>query len=821
MITSRDSITRWFEANRLRLAGRGAWLSGGEPGRLDPSGFEAARIRILFCRLSTYRDVLHSISHRMLYWAAAGVPGVHADLAWLPPPRDARLMTAAGVPWWTASGAHEAPGAFDVLAVSISTPQEALNLPAALRNSGIALSRTERAAAGNQPLVVIGGQAAGSVPFIHGADGNGLVDVVCLGDGIEWLREMLGLCLRTGRGNLHGMLAGLARIPGSYIPSLYSHRYDAAGSLSIAAATPDAPLPAVNRSDRPDSWTGGYDGAYIPFDDEEQEETIPLAFGCRYRCRFCQTGWARADLAPTPPEALAACAGRLKAAMAASDLNLLASDACSVAGLDRIVQRLAPSFRHVSVKSLALASLSRHPETDAVMEMLDKREYTFGVEGISPRLRRWLGKQADAPVLNAAVARLAGSGIRQLKLFFILTGLETEEDAQDLRALLAGIRAAGGCRVIASFTPLFHSPFTPLQFAPLRETGPGLVRSVRRAVSSAGAEFRLSAGPAEIRLMNLLCRAGRRATRTLIRLSLDRGLLYYDALPEDALALAEKELAADGIRPDALSGDMSDRVLPWDDMQAGHTRGELLVSYRRAQEEAAGESRAEPARNRAAARRAHRRHRPSPAPAEITLSFGLDLDPREAIGPDVTLARGALRRMFLDDPDLARAYRGSPRLVRFPLAAGRAGLQAAFLAGAGPKAVRPLAAALPDAPWYVVRFPADPEIISNWLSVLRRMRAPVQSVRREDGMWHLVSPAHRVKSGLAAAIESAGTLRLVCSRAAAGQVAEPDLRLLAGGVTEAIGGMAAGKCRVCGSRAFAPLSGEPGVSLAAGSLCAH
>jgi radical SAM superfamily enzyme YgiQ (UPF0313 family) len=826
MKTDHDTIAQWYRDNRLQMTGLGAWLDGGEPGRMDSAAFDSAGLRILFCRLSPYRDVRPSISHRMLYWAASTVRDVYPDLAWLPPLRDAALMSAAGIPWWTASGAKQSPTAFDILAISISTPQEALNLPAALKRSGLALSHAERLADKSQPLIVLGGQAAGSVPFIHGHAGpghtaaaGGLVDIVCLGDGLEWLRELLALGLRAGRGRLQTILPELARVPGSYIPSLYAHHYDDDGSLTISPADPDTPLPALHRTDDSAAWTTGYDGAYIPFDDDDQEETLPLAFGCRYRCRFCQTGWIRKNLSSTGAEALIACAGRIKQAMAASDLNLLASDACSVAGLDRIVGQLTPAFRHVSVKSLALASMARHAEADAVVRMLDKREFTFGVEGVSRRLRRWLGKQADAVLLFDAMKRLARSGIRQLKLFFILTGLEEEKDVEELRALLDSVRAIKDCRAIASFTPLFHAPFTPMGFAPMYEPGDPLVTSIRQTVTAAGAEFRLSADPAEIRLINLLCRAGRRATSTLLHLSLDRGFRYYETIPTEALAVAEQHLAGQGIDIESLTRECVDSVLPWDDIQAGHTRRQLLKSYRQALEEEAGEG-----PSTVASYTTTRPHPPATRQApveEATLSFRIMLDPADALRPGATVARGALRRMFVKSPNLLAGYRGLPQLIRFPLASGLAILRASFRADIRPEADLIVQPPPPDAPWFLVRFAGDPARTKYWLDRLRQTRIPFQSVRRDGNLWHVINPTHRSKTGLASVIECDRSFRLLATSALAALPGDECPRFLAHGVTEILGEMETGKCKTCGSRRFRPIHGESALPLTPSSLCAH
>jgi hypothetical protein len=56
-----------------------------EPGGPERASFASADLRVLLCRLSTYEQVLPSVTHRALLWAARGVPGVHADVAYRPP----------------------------------------------------------------------------------------------------------------------------------------------------------------------------------------------------------------------------------------------------------------------------------------------------------------------------------------------------------------------------------------------------------------------------------------------------------------------------------------------------------------------------------------------------------------------------------------------------------------------------------------------------------------------------------------------------------------------------------------------------------------
>ena len=276
---TREELERWVADHRGELSGGGMALDGGEPGRMDPGLFVGARVRVLIARLSCYRDVLHSITHRLLYWAARNTDGVFVDLAFWPPPRDAELMARDGVSWWLGTASKQPPARFDVVAVSLSVQQEALNFPSVLRQSGLKLSFAERMADADHPLVVLGGNAAGATPFLHGdVDGEetgGLVDAVCFGDGLTWLPHFLAAWAEAksaGAAKLD-FLARLARdVPGTYVPALYRHEHAAEKGACIRPLRDDLPARVAFRKDPADAWMKGYDGAFIPFSEEDEED---------------------------------------------------------------------------------------------------------------------------------------------------------------------------------------------------------------------------------------------------------------------------------------------------------------------------------------------------------------------------------------------------------------------------------------------------------------------------------------------------------------------------------------------------------------------
>ena len=806
------SFADWFTARRSDLTRGGLWLAGNEPGRPDPAGFVGARLRILLCRLSPYDDVAASITHRLLLCAARAVSGVYVDLAFFPSEKDAAAMRRDGVPLWLATGCKRAPADFDVVGISLSVQQEAANLPLALQESGLRLDAAGRLADAAHPLVILGGHGAGSVPFIHGdaagPGSGGLVDAVCLGDGVAWLQDFLRRLLanRAAGGDKTDFLLSLAReLPGTYVPARVRHVVRENRLVAIKPLEPGLSLPVEFRQDPMETWLAEYDGAYIPLSDEELEETLPLSAGCAYRCRFCQTGWMRRGFSAAARDSLRAAALRFKAAMVPSDLNLLASDACSVPDLERIVDDLGPLFRQVSVKSLSVSSLVRRPDAFRLLRKLAKHEFTFGVEGVSARLRAYLGKPAAAGDLLRIVGNLADGGLRRLKLFFIATGLEEERDYEELAHLLKGIRAqVPACRIIASFMPLFHAPFTPLQFAPVRVLSPGTETALAARVREANGEFRWSAYPDEIALMDRLCRAGRAATPALVEASLRGGLRYGQRLDPDRI----RELA--DVLPDDPDEKTPASVFPWSDLQAAADVDVLWASYRQACRALQDEP------ETVATGRVPPRAAPAPEsrPAESDrLSFWIRLAPEQARHPDHVVVRGFFRDRFAGWSAGAAAYLGDPRLRRPPGTHGLALASAEFRRGTRPPAGIPAPAEMPDVRedsiWFGVEW-ATALPAEAVLKRLKEARVKFQTVRKGANRWHVVERTFRARTGIAALREGDGTTQLYTQGSPA--LLANGLAGLEGsaGAVRAALAKADAPCPACGGTAYRALATDGG-----------
>lgn len=115
-------------------------------------------------------------------------------------------------------------------------------------------------------------------------------------------------------------------------------------------------------------------------------------------------------------------------------------------------------------------------------------------------MRAFYRKGLDGACLGRLREILIRPGIKELKLFYIISGLETAEDLDEFRAFAGEFGAARdgkapGLRILVSAGYLVRLPRTPLQHAPLcldRAVLEGLASSMKASCEAGGLEFRLA-----------------------------------------------------------------------------------------------------------------------------------------------------------------------------------------------------------------------------------------------------------------------------------------------------------------------------------------
>jgi len=256
--------------------------------------------------------------------------------------------------------------------------------------------------------IVVGG-AGGYGPAIF----DGTADVVCVGEGRRFIRTLV----IEGEGHAK-------RLPEAWVP----------GDTRPVIPNADFPwdMPPVLYPD----------GKYRVF----------VARGCKHKCLFCQTGFEQSyNKTVSPHKAIAQC-NALHAQ--GKKFELVTNDA----GADDIVQHvnggaLLASYRFSYLRSMPVRRLPT--------------VVRIGVEGVSERLRRAVGKPIKTGDLVELIHRLFSSG-KTVKLYFI-AGLpfESGADWEEIDELIKGIGRApkGICHM--TFHSFIPQPAAPLSVIPL------------------------------------------------------------------------------------------------------------------------------------------------------------------------------------------------------------------------------------------------------------------------------------------------------------------------------------------------------------------
>jgi radical SAM superfamily enzyme YgiQ (UPF0313 family) len=562
------NFLEWFERNHHRLTGYGVWLRGGEWNTLPAEACAERPFRILIARLSTYFDTVDSWTHKLLYSLAASDPAAFADLAYLPPQNDLAVFKSDGVPLLLGTGTKRPPSGFQLLALSNSCVQELINLPRLLAGSGIPLKKSERMSRQDVPLVILGGANAMNTSAFWTDDP--LLDGVFIGTGAESVKAIFGICRDAVLNGIPKPKAVeiLETVEGFLQPD----------KLRMTRIPPPMPPSAEDLPETAPVLHG-----------ESQPGCAPLAIseGCPCFCGFCSESWVRKPYRETPYDVLTEKMDAMKVGMGLSQIEFSSFNFNIHSRIYDLILHAAGRFDRIRLKSQRFDRIADDPAAVQILSAAGKTSMTCGLEGISPRLRRYLNKGLDDDKIADSFAALHAASLRELKVFLIATGLETTEDLREFDLLLDSLRNLQMKhdrypRTIFSVTPLVRFPWTPLEFedAPSSETVRDIVREIANRVRSHGFEFRESSPPHEYWVSQVLARASDpRVCDALVETGLDTEALYYRNIPERFAAVFRKRLAKRDFMPDGLlrgkppsqSGEQ-----PWRNIRTG-IRWEFLI----------------------------------------------------------------------------------------------------------------------------------------------------------------------------------------------------------------------------------------------------
>lgn len=503
--------------------------------------WEEASSRFLILRLSPFRDVERSTPHEFLYREVRqALPGAYIDFGFFPTARDRTVLEAGGVPLMHGIASARGAADFDVLLVSNAYTLEMVNLAPYLAGSGLPPTRTGRDSTlpgTSYPIVALGGSnAMASAALYDEATGDSLVDAVFFGEG-EGSVGPLAVLLAAASG-LHG----------------------AARLAALTAATHEVPgfwptairMPVAQTKANPEAYPGG--NPPVLAGEESGTSRLEITRGCPSFCTFCFEGWERKPFRERPFASIMAEARRLKAGVGMDSIELASYNFNAHSRVVDIIKALHETFWSVSFQSQRVDILARSPGLIKFEVIAGKRTFTIGVEGISTRVRAYYNKELHDADLRSVLERIVREGAREIKLFYILSGFETDADLAEFTGFTSWLRnlvseRPAAPRIMFSAGELIRMPFTPLAYERIiLDEAPYLAIRARfeTVIAGAGFEFRSPERFDEYCLSQVLALPPAGSLELLLALSA-RGYVYDRNLSRGAWDFARTWLQERGV----------------------------------------------------------------------------------------------------------------------------------------------------------------------------------------------------------------------------------------------------------------------------------
>lgn len=460
-MSERDPLARVLA--RVEKPGR---YVGGEWNevRKDPG---RVRSKVVLAFPDVYEIGMSYLGQKILYGLLNRAPDVLAERVYAPWPDLERELRAAGLPLASLETGRPLRE-FDIVGFSLLYELNFSNVLTILDLGGVPLASAERGEA--DPLVVAGGPAAFNPEPV--AD---FFDLVFLGDGEEGFLEIVRAAADLGRRGVarRERLRELARIPGVYVPSLYTAEPREGTRLAVPRPADAAAPPSVRKRLARDFARSFFpERIVVPnlrvvFD----RVAVEAARGCPQNCRFCQAASLYFPHRPKDAGTVHRTAVRSLRQTGYEDASLSALSVGDHPRLGEMVGRLMEELDRekisLSLSSLRPGRLSR----DLVSQILRVRKtgFTLVPEAGTERLRAVINKKLDEAEIRDALTFAFEGGWKLVKLYFMV-GLPTETD-EDLAGIvrLVGdavdlgrsiLRASPRIHVsVSSFIPKPHTPF--------------------------------------------------------------------------------------------------------------------------------------------------------------------------------------------------------------------------------------------------------------------------------------------------------------------------------------------------------------------------